>query len=48
MTACSVSLQDRMATVSVRKASAAPAVRKAIETLGYKVKPVDGPASKAG
>ena len=37
--ACQVSLQQRRADVSVREASLAPAVRKAIERLGYTVTP---------
>ena len=41
VTACRVSLQDRRADVSVRDRSMAPSVQKAIETLGYKVKPIE-------
>ena len=44
VTACRVSLQDRRADISVRDEATAPSVQKAIETLGYKVKPIQ-PAS---
>ncbi|MFM7806361.1 MAG: heavy-metal-associated domain-containing protein [Planctomycetota bacterium] len=41
VTACRVSLQDRRADISVRDETMAPTVQKAIETLGYKVKPIE-------
>lgn len=41
VTTCRVNLQDRRAEVLVRDPSLAPAVQKAMETLGYKVKPLD-------